>query len=340
LKYLAGALSAAAARLEPKDAAEVAATLTRAMTRTIDSRVLEYLAPRLYAVAPHLEPKDAAADAAALTQAMNKTIPLDTFADLAQGLSALAARMEPKEAGAVCAPSAAVLTRALSERRYYEIGGEFTLVHLAAGLAAVADRLGPKEAAAAAAALARAVKRTNDRDVLVQLAQSLSVVVSRLEPMEAAAAAAAFLRAMRKSTFYGGEGAGSGTRQSLPPLTEGLSAALSRESRGASRRRRASVAGAVVGLSDSPRLLTVSALMQPALEPLPPPLPAQTLVDLLKDPVCVGEAQRLVLDQLARHYDRPFADQWDFARFAEEQRLGLNLTSPPRAPGIPAGPMP
>jgi serine/threonine protein kinase len=55
----------------------------------------------------------------------------------------------------------------------------------------------------------------------------------------------------------------------------------------------------------------------------------QTLVDLLKYHLCVGEARRLVLEQLSRHYGRPFADQWDFVRFAEERQLGLDLLGPP-----------
>jgi hypothetical protein len=40
----------------------------------------------------------------------------------------------------------------------------------------------------------------------------------------------------------------------------------------------------------------------------------------------------LVLEQLARHHGRPFADQWDFVRYAEENKLGLDFTSPPRNP--------
>jgi len=53
------------------------------------------------------------------------------------------------------------------------------------------------------------------------------------------------------------------------------------------------------------------------------------LVDLLKHPCCVGEARRLVLDQLARHYQRTFADQWDFVDYVHQQKLGLDLTTPP-----------
>jgi hypothetical protein len=66
----------------------------------------------------------------------------------------------------------------------------------------------------------------------------------------------------------------------------------------------------------------------PPLEPLPPPLPAQLPVDLLKEPLCVSAARRVVREQLSRHYGRQFADQWEFALFAEEQRLDLDLLSP------------
>jgi hypothetical protein len=41
------------------------------------------------------------------------------------------------------------------------------------------------------------------------------------------------------------------------------------------------------------------------------------------------EARRLVLDQFARHYHRPFADQWDFVDYAHQQQPILELTTPP-----------
>jgi hypothetical protein len=75
--------------------------------------------------------------------------------------------------------------------------------------------------------------------------------------------------------------------------------------------------------------LAALVLLPPALEPVPPPLPAQTLVDLLKRPLCVGAARRLVLEQLSRHYGRPFADQWEFVAYAREHHLDLDLTTPP-----------
>jgi hypothetical protein len=44
----------------------------------------------------------------------------------------------------------------------------------------------------------------------------------------------------------------------------------------------------------------------------------------------VGEARRIVLATLGARYRQPFANQWEFVRFAQEQDLGLDLTSPPK----------
>jgi hypothetical protein len=54
------------------------------------------------------------------------------------------------------------------------------------------------------------------------------------------------------------------------------------------------------------------------------------LVELLKHPLCVGEARRVLLDQLGNRYGQRFADQWEFVRFDREQSLGLDFTSPPQ----------
>jgi hypothetical protein len=86
-------------------------------------------------------------------------------------------------------------------------------------------------------------------------------------------------------------------------------------------------------LSTSPTALPLAlALPDPALKPLPESLPAETLVELLRHPLCVGEARRAVLGALGRRYQRTFADQWEFVRFAEEQKLGLDLASPAKRP--------
>jgi hypothetical protein len=72
--------------------------------------------------------------------------------------------------------------------------------------------------------------------------------------------------------------------------------------------------------------------MDRAQQPPPRPVLAQTPTDLLRHPLCVGAARRVVLDQLGHYYGRQFEDQWDFVRFAEEQELGLDFTNPVQRP--------
>ena len=83
---------------------------------------------------------------------------------------------------------------------------------------------------------------------------------------------------------------------------------------------------------DGLTLLAAWPTLQPALKPSPPGLPTPQLVELLKHPLCVGEARRAVLDQLGGRYGRRFGDQWDFVEFAEGRKLDLDFTAPPRRP--------
>jgi hypothetical protein len=72
--------------------------------------------------------------------------------------------------------------------------------------------------------------------------------------------------------------------------------------------------------------------LRSAAEPIPRRLSDEQLVDLLKHPLCVGEARRAVLDQLGIQHQRTFADLWEFVHYAEEKKLGLDFTSPPKRP--------
>jgi predicted Ser/Thr protein kinase len=67
-------------------------------------------------------------------------------------------------------------------------------------------------------------------------------------------------------------------------------------------------------------------------KPLPCRLTPHELVELLKMPTCNGEARQLVLDHLGNRYGRRFFNHWEFVRYAHEQNLGLDFTTPPRRP--------
>ena len=66
--------------------------------------------------------------------------------------------------------------------------------------------------------------------------------------------------------------------------------------------------------------------------PSPCRLSTQELVELLKMPTCFGKARRIVLDHLGNRCGPRFVNDWAFVRYATEQKLGLDLTTPPRRP--------
>jgi hypothetical protein len=163
------------------------------------------------------------------------------------------------------------------------------------------------------------MSKINEPSTHFPLAQGLAAVAGRLEPKEAAQVAAMLTQAMTK------------TDQSyvVQQLAQPLSAALGGDQR---RQGVQAVAAAVGSLHNGQGLATALALLRPAAEPYRGLLSDQELVELLKLPLCVGPARRAVLDQLGWQHQRTFADQWEFVRYAEERKLGLDFTSPPRRP--------
>jgi predicted Ser/Thr protein kinase len=382
LGRLAGRLSAVAARLDPKEAARhcapAATTLTQAISKTTSpthlfATDLSALAEGLSAVAARLDPEEAARHCApaatTLTQAISKTTDFFALRELARGLSAVAARLDPKEAARHCAPAASALTKAMTKNTDPDTLDYGTLGDLARVLSAVAARLDPKEAAQhcarAATTLTQAMTKTTDPKALNSLAEGLSAVAARLDPKEAAQhcarAATTFTQAMTKTIDRGTlnflawglsalaarldpkEAASTllqaiantpvsyapvpGDPDGLSSLAKGLSATLTRDLRDLPVRAAGLVASVGVG-ECQPFLATTATVL--ALEPLPCRLSTQELVDLLKDPFCVNQARRVVLKQLERRYRRTFADHWEFVRFAQQQNLGLDFTTPPR----------
>jgi hypothetical protein len=57
---------------------------------------------------------------------------------------------------------------------------------------------------------------------------------------------------------------------------------------------------------------------------------------MLKHSLCIDPARRVILDRLEDRYQQRFVHHWDFVRFAEEKKLGLDFRTPPRRPEMPA----
>ena len=176
-------------------------------------------------------------------------------------------------------------------------------------------------AAVAAQTLLHALTRTNDAHALRYLAQGLSAAASRLEPEEAdrvsAAAAATLVQAMAKTPVY--------FHSYQLWLIRILAAVLGNGRRPEHARRwppRPAPSRTIRGCPAPWRCWNRGAFPAPTVRPGAGGL-AQAAA--LRRP-----RARAILDHLEHRYQRPFADQWDFVRFAEEQKLGFDFTSPPK----------
>jgi hypothetical protein len=281
------------------------------------------LARGLEAVVARLEPKHAARfcgpAAATLSLVVTKTTNFFAVSLLAKRLEAVVARLEPKGVAQV----AATLTQGMAKTT-----NPFALVRLAEVLAAVAAWLEPREAARscaqAAAILAQALGQpTNVGLTRTSAARSLAAVAARLEPKEAAAILSLTI-------------AKTPERDSAEELARGLAGVLTRADTRELSRRAAAIVAAIGWPAGCGHPVSTPALLGPALAPLPCSLSTPDLVGLLKQPTCVGRARRVILDQLENRYRRPFADHWAFVRFAKQQKLDLDFTSPPQRPVLPA----
>ena len=75
---------------------------------------------------------------------------------------------------------------------------------------------------------------------------------------------------------------------------------------------------------------TLAAAARILAEPYPCRLSTPELVELLKMPTCFGGSRRIVLNHLGNRYGRRFTNHWSFVRFATEQKLNLDFTTPPK----------
>jgi hypothetical protein len=234
-------------------------------------------------------------------------------------LTGVGARLEPSAA----ASAADILVRALTKTGPSSHSG-----YLARGLAAVAVRLEPPAAAQAADILLDALL-TKPRlpgffPSPMVLARGLAAVATHLEPKKTADT---LVQVMTKIPEAANE------------LAEAFNAVLTGTEAFQLVQRSIVLTVGVGHLSSGAYRVKILAPLSLALKPLPCRFSTQELVELLKQPTCIGPARRVVLDHLGNRYGRRFRDHWEFVHFAREHHPELNLTSPPQrivrgTPGI------
>jgi len=210
---------------------------------------------------------------------------------------------------------------------------------LASSLAIVADRMDPVDASrVCSAAIGILLKAQSEEPQFRQsIDESMAVLLPKLDSK------IAIKLASDLSALIVGEGTNvakfSGTGGiidnskiasglSLSDDPEALNLILTDTSRAQRARRDARVAASAgPGLEGM-----LEAAARISAEPFPCRLTTQELVELLKMPTCFGGARRVVLDHLGNRYGRRFVNRWAFVRYAHEQGLDLDLTTPPKRP--------
>jgi hypothetical protein len=327
---LAQALASLAGRLPRDESARVCAqaarVLTEALGKETDAGARYALVQALASVAGRLEPAEAAR---LLMEALDKETSPGARASLGQGLALVADRLEPAEAGRLCARAARVLTQALEKEK--DSGTRASLID---ALAAVIGRPGPDDAARVGEEVVlplihrlKPEPRTNPFGHLQEQAAELISVASLLQHMDGAGVEP-LARALARQIVSATDASGTdwGQFNNRNPLVLVLTDAT-----GPHVQRRAAAGAAVVGMGSGGPLAALP-LLPAAREPLPCRLSTQDLVDLLKMPTCVRDVRRVILDQLGDRYGRRFETHWDFVRYAQEQNLNLDFTTPPQRP--------
>jgi serine/threonine protein kinase len=271
--------------------------------------------------------------------------PIEPFTTLTDGLASVAHRLNVAEAARVCGSSARHLSDMIERETDALARNAF-----ARSLAGIAEWMEPAEASRvcdkAIGALLRArSKQPQDRGSIDQI---VAMLLPRLESETAYGRARDLSRLVIDESNRGGESSVTGGIVGMETVSrmgmmgggmmgrrivqreypDSLNIILTDNGREQRTRRAAKTAEtAGPGLEGA-----LEAAARISAEPYPCRLTTQELVDLLKMPTCFGAARRIVLDHLGNRYGPRFVNHWAFVRYATEQNLNLDFTSPPRRP--------
>ncbi len=320
---LALALAAVAGCLEPDDMARVCAESAKVLSAAVqdesnDSYRLKLLSG-LMAIVRRLNPVEAVQILAASFEREKNG---QARNELAMALAATAERMERVPAARVCRPVAETIVKSVQgDGDYYGYG-------VVDSIRALASQLQPADAAVLCADavqqfLQQRISMGRTDNYRFDREKSISALVHFLPSRQRdyVVRQIAFLICSEADSSWADP-------DSERDRTDTLRVLLT-DSTGISVTYFVSSTTVVNALS-SP--LLPRPFLPAAAEPLPCRLTTQELVELLKMPTCFGPARRVVLDQLENRYKRRFCNHWAFVRYAQENGLNLDFTTPPKRP--------
>ena len=314
---LAEALKSVAGRMTPGEGSQVLAAALESQIGSESARKKYQLSSSSYTSSP-------VEDLAAVIQ------------KLANGLSEIAGRLPREEAAKVCGKVARVLATALERD-----AEDAVIARLAKALATVADRMTPAEASevccnAVQVLLQIRSTKPSNYESRGKIDESFSPLFNHLDPKITTTLThhlAALVLSEVGVRWSGSQG--TDMMGNAQPLRDPSTLrSLLTDGKGLTETkfqawRKGSPGIAVMANAEIGAIVSAVAL---ASEPIPSRLSTQDLVDLLKMPTCLGEGRRVVLDHLGYIHGRRFVNHWDFVRFARENRLDVDLTTPPVRP--------
>jgi hypothetical protein len=306
--YLFSGFGVVATQLDRARASQASKVLSKALERETDSYTLIRLAKALASTAGRIDPTQAAQVCGQAARLLAAKFEQETYANqresLAQALSSLAARMEPARAAQICEQAVRTLAKALENEEnpsparligcmVYNNNSPSERPERALAILWLAGYLESTEADQLCGEVIRTLlTRLKAPD------DSMVLLLSQLDPATAGALAREFaLQVCSKNDI----------------APDGLGVILNDYGR----------------TPPDPHFIGTRSVSG---ESLPCRLPTQDLVELLKMPTCFGRARRVVLDHLGNRYGRRFMNHWEFVRYAREQGLELDFTTPPRRP--------
>jgi tRNA A-37 threonylcarbamoyl transferase component Bud32 len=326
---LAEGLMPVAGQLEGKEAEPVAAVLVQSLEKETDSDAQAALAQGLAAITGRLESREAARVAKQLAEMLPRALETARGSWRKARLAAIAGRLEPPEGIEVAKRVGDLLLQALEQETNSH--GKAVLTH---ALAAVVQRLDAREASRMCSPLIEnlvlAAEKGVNQEERMRLADSSTNLLATLDPEPATA----YSRRLARDICSGlAQAQLPGSAAPFKTAPDILDTALTNSNR-VEVSRRAAAAAAALGLATRGPFAPLASLPA-ASEPLPCRLSTPDLVELLKMPTCFGENRQIILKHLGNRYGRRFANHWEFVRFAQEQHLGLDFTTPPKRPARP-----
>jgi tRNA A-37 threonylcarbamoyl transferase component Bud32 len=252
----------------------------------------------------------------------------------AVGLAAVAGRMKPDEAAVTADLAARRLLAAWAMAK-----GKGGLCDLGQALALLAARMEPEAADAVADVvgrhiLASTVRQGNAADDydLLSLVEAMAALTERMAPAHASAAARTTVHGLRPSSSdtlrahnlsIGDPAAARKYRRMFHEALVRLTARMDPDD---------AAAAAQHAFEAPPQTRSVEALYPSSdvVEVLLTRCKLQGLVDLLKQPTCVGKRRRVILREWGRRSGQATENIWEFAAWVREHEPSLDLHAPPR----------